>query len=213
MTTSELVLQTLSGHHEQSVGQLFKKLAGQPGINNSKSVSNALMRLKKDGRVTNTFDADRAIWLWRAAKEGEVASQSECQADHSEHDLEMASDITEINHESLVETREPDADGNADDASQTAAADAVPVSDQTEAQAGWASEAVADTSNVLGISVQARHETSAAKPATMPVGIAIAEFGSYSWREGTTLAEVFMTGIAYAEEYHGIGPNENGDYK
>lgn len=98
MTTSELVLQTLSGHHEQSVGQLYKKLAGQPGINNSKSVSNALMRLKKDGRVTNTFDADRAIWLWRVVKEGEVAPQMECQADHSEHDLEMASDVAEVGY-------------------------------------------------------------------------------------------------------------------
>ena len=109
MTTSELVLQTLSGHHEQSVGQLYKKLAGQPGINNSKSVSNALMRLKKDGRVTNTFDADRAIWLWRTVKEGEVIPQPEC---HSEHDLEMASDVAEIKatvHESLtVETATPD---------------------------------------------------------------------------------------------------------
>lgn len=101
MTTSELVLQTLSGHHEQSVGQLHKKLAGQPGISNSKSVSNALMRLKKDGRVTNTFDADRAIWLWRVVKEGEVAPQSECQADHAEHDLEMASDVAEVEQQAI----------------------------------------------------------------------------------------------------------------
>lgn len=108
MTTSELVLQTLAGHHEQSVGQLYKKLAGQPGISNSKSVSNALMRLKKDGRVTNTFDADRAIWLWRVVKEGEMATQSECPPDHSEHDLEMASDVAEatVQENLTVETPE-----------------------------------------------------------------------------------------------------------
>lgn len=102
MTTSELVLQTLAGHHEQSVGQLYKKLAGQPGINNSKSVSNALMRLKKDGRVTNAFDADRAIWLWRVVKEGEVAPQPECPPDHSEHDLEMASDLAEMEQQVIT---------------------------------------------------------------------------------------------------------------
>lgn len=47
---------------------------------------------------------------------------------------------------------------------------------------------------------------------TMPVSVALVEFGSYQWKEGASLAEVFMAGIAYAEKYHGIGPNENGDY-
>lgn len=134
------------------------------------------------------------------------------QSDHSDHSLEMASDITEINHESIVETQESDAHENTDDAPQTAAADAVPLSNPTEAQAGWSPEAIEHPGEVLGVPVQAGHEAQNPKPATMPVGIAIAEFGSYSWKEGTTLAEVFMTGIAFAEEYHKIGPNENGDY-
>lgn len=224
MTTTGIVYQTLSKYHELTAGAIHNKCAGMPGIANLKSVSNALTRLKKNGRVESVYDDDKGLWLWHIVRESPVAS-SECamrigdaaamanrpsNVDHLDHDLEMVSDITEINHETLVETREPHAHANTDDAPQTAAADAVPLSDQAEAQAGRTSEAVEHPDDVLDVLIQTLETTAQRK--TMPVSVAIAEFGGYSWKEGTTLAEVFMTGIAFAEEYHKIGPNENGDY-
>jgi hypothetical protein len=70
MTTTESIYQIFSGHHEMTSGHLLKKCLGQkvPGITNSKSISNALTRLKKDGRAESTYDADKGLWLWRAVK-------------------------------------------------------------------------------------------------------------------------------------------------
>lgn len=215
MTTTSIVYQILASHHELTAGAIHKKCAGMPGIANMKSVSNALTRLKKDGRVESVYDDDKGLWLWHIVRESPVAS-SECAMrigsamaappeDHSSHTEEMASDITEINHESIVETREPDADENADDASQTAAADAVQVSDPAKAETGRAPKAVADSSNVLGISVQAGNEAQTPKPATpIPVGEAIAEYASYRWGEKESYLEGFLYGISFAERYHGI---------
>ena len=193
MTTSELVLQTLSGHHEQSVGQLYKKLAGQPGINNSKSVSNALMRLKKDGRVTNTFDSDRAIWLWRVVKEGEVVPQSECPPDHSEHDLEMVSDTAKV-EATLQQNLTVDAD-------MVATLDALDTERERQER-----QAVAETPESFTdtwSTTLTTHFKSAHKP-----HLAISDIMDAYHQEVAEDTDQnfysFCLGVAYAEKHHGI---------
>ena len=250
MTATEIIYNILAGYHELTVGAIFKKCADIKSIGNKKTVSNALTRLKKDGRVESVYYEDKGLWVWHIVRESPVASSEAAMriggaaaknpasdtrepfrpdkivvpvhpetgklvledescapgpGDHFSHAKEMASDITEIHHEGIVETRKSDAHANTDDASQTAAADAVPLSDQTEAQAGWSQEAVEHTSNVLGISVQARDETQVTKQATpIPVGEAIAEYASYRWGEKESYLEGFLYGISFAERYHGI---------
>lgn len=182
MTTSELVLQTLAGHHEQSVGQLYKKLAGQPGINNSKSVSNALMRLKKDGRVTNTFDADRAIWLWRTVKEGEVIPQPEC---HSEHDLEMASDVAEATLQQNLTVA---------DADMVATLDSLDTEREVQER-----QSVAETPEPVSVEVKATH-----KPLTPRQLLDAFEESGESFQGDLCDFRLFSAGAEFAEKHHGI---------
>lgn len=121
---------------------------------------------------------------------------------------EMASDIAEVNHAEV----QPNPETIGSDASRIAASEAV----STEI-----AEALPDPSahNAIdGIQVPVDDDAKKAADAThkeylmvanMPVTVALGEYGSYSWKEGISLCEVFMAGIACAEEYHKIGLNEN----
>lgn len=97
MTTTDIVYEILSGYSELTAGAIHKKCAGKAGISNKKAVSNALTRLKKDGRVESVYDEDKGLWMWNVIRSETDACQSPDAGDHSEHDLEMASDVTEVN--------------------------------------------------------------------------------------------------------------------
>ena len=110
MTNTETIYNILARHHEMTAGAIFKKCAGIKSIGNQKTVSNALTRLKQEGRVASVYDDIGGLWLWHVVRGSPVAS-SDCAmsigdaaamanktgtADHSEHDLEIASDVAEI---------------------------------------------------------------------------------------------------------------------
>lgn len=70
MTTTEIIYNILSRHHELTVGEIRKKT----DFANPKAISNALTRLKKDGRVESVYDEDKGLWLWHIVRESPVAS-------------------------------------------------------------------------------------------------------------------------------------------
>lgn len=115
---TDIIYNILSRHHELTAGAIFKKCADIKSIGNQKTVSNALIRLKKEGRVESVYDKDKGLWLWHIVRESPVAS-IDCAmrigdaaamankpgtADHFSHAEDMASDVAEIEQPTVQES-------------------------------------------------------------------------------------------------------------
>lgn len=108
---TDIVFETLSRHFELTTNGVYKRCAGQPGITNMKTVTNALDRLRKQGKATSYRCEERGIYLWQAVKpiqqaddptEESLDTVDDQSADASNMMGEMASDVAEMEQQVIT---------------------------------------------------------------------------------------------------------------
>ena len=181
-TITDIVFDTLSRHFELTVNGVYKHCAGQPGITNMKSVSNALDRLRKQGKAASYRCEERGIFMWQAVKpvqqavdplEESLDQVDDQSADASTMTGEMASDVAELEQPVVSESL------------------------TTEA-AAETPETFTDTwANPPAVEFKA-----AVKLEPMSVGQAMTEYYSCGYEKEDLQA--FLAGIEFAEKHHGV---------